>query len=120
MKKLGYIFIENHNSELLELKRGQMIGLVTSCVVTQAEQGQLPEKRKENTQSVTRWSNDTNTLTGGASGGNLEKAGQKAGSVQSIENRQFYEIEGEKHQFIHESFQLDTNERKHQVKRGSD
>ena len=34
------------------LKRGQMIGLVTSCIVMQAEQGQLPEKRKEDTQSV--------------------------------------------------------------------
>ena len=37
-KKLGCIFIENHNSKPLELKRGQTIGLVTSCVVTQAEQ----------------------------------------------------------------------------------
>ena len=27
-----------------------------------------------------------------------------------IENRQFYETEGEKRQFIRESFQLDTNE----------
>ena len=41
-KKLGCIFIENHNSKLLELKRGHMIGLVTSCVVMQAEQVQLP------------------------------------------------------------------------------
>ena len=30
-------------------------------------------------------------------------------TVQSIENRQFYKIKGEKHKFIHESFQLDTN-----------
>ena len=29
-KKLGCIFKENHNSEQLELKRGQTIGLVTS------------------------------------------------------------------------------------------
>ena len=29
-KKLVCIFIENHNSEPLELKRGQTIGLVTS------------------------------------------------------------------------------------------
>ena len=29
-KKLGCIFIENHNSEPLRLKRGQRIGLVTS------------------------------------------------------------------------------------------
>ena len=45
-KKLGCIFIENINSEPLELKRGQTIGLLTSCVVTQAEQGQLPEIHK--------------------------------------------------------------------------
>ena len=45
---------------------------------------------------------------GGTSGGNLEKADRKAGSVQSLENRQFYKTEGKKHQFIHESFQLDT------------
>ena len=38
-KKLGCIFVENHNSEPLMLKRRQMIGLVTSCVVTQDEQG---------------------------------------------------------------------------------
>ena len=46
------LFIENHNSEPLELKRGQTIGLVTSCVVTQAEQGQHQEKRKEDTNYV--------------------------------------------------------------------
>ena len=79
-KKLGCIFIENHNSEPLELKRGQTIGLVTSWVVTQ---------------SITGWSNDMNNHIGGASGGNAEKASRKAGSVQSIENRQFYEIAGE-------------------------
>ena len=27
-----------------------------------------------------------------------------------MENRQFYKTEGEKHPFIHERFQLDTNE----------
>ena len=80
-KKLGCIFLENHNSEPVELKRGQTIGLVMSCVVTQAKQGQLPGKDKEDTQSVTGWSNDTNTHIGVASGGNREKAGQKAGSV---------------------------------------
>ena len=77
--------------------------------MTQAEQGQLPEKRKTDTQSVTGQSNDTDTHIGSASGGNAEKAGRKAGSVQSIENRQFYETEGEKHQFICSSFQLDMN-----------
>ena len=52
-KKLGCIFIENHNSEPLEMKRGQTKGLVTSCVVMQAEQGQLPKKCKEDMQSAT-------------------------------------------------------------------
>ena len=65
------------------LKRGQTIGLVT-----QAEQGQLPEKCKEDTQSITEQSNDMDTHIGGAILGNREKAGRKAGSVQSIENRQ--------------------------------
>ena len=64
---IGYSFIENHNSESLELKRGQKIGLVTSCVVTQAEQGQIPEERKEDTQGVTGRSNDTDPRIGGAS-----------------------------------------------------
>ena len=41
-KKLGCIFVENHNSKPLMLKRGQTIGLVRSCIVTQAEQGQPP------------------------------------------------------------------------------
>ena len=39
-KKLGCIFVENHNSEPLELQRGQTIGFVTSCEVTQEELGQ--------------------------------------------------------------------------------
>ena len=92
-KKLGCIFIEIHNSKPLEL----------------TEQGQLPEKRKKNTQSVTGRSNDRDTRTGGASWGNVEKAGWKTGSVQSTENRQFYETKGEKLQIICESFQLDMN-----------
>ena len=70
----------------------------------QAEQGQLPEKRKEDMQSVTWRSNDTDTPIGGASGWNAEKAGWKAGSVQSIGNRQFYKTDREKGQFISESF----------------
>ena len=74
-KKLGCIFKENHNSEPIELKRGQTIGPVASCVVMQAEQVQLPKKCKENVQSVTGLSNDTNTCLGSASGGNAEKAG---------------------------------------------
>ena len=74
-----------------------------------AEPGQLTEKRKEDTQSVTGRNNDTDTHIGDSSGGNVEKAGWKAGSVQSIENRQCYKTKGEKHQFIIESFQLDTN-----------
>ena len=91
------------------LKRGQTKGLVTSCIVTQDEQGQTPEVHKEDMQSVTGQSNDADIRIGGASLGEAEKAGRKADSVQSIGNRQFYEINKEKHQFIHESFQLDTN-----------
>ena len=49
------------------------------------------------------------THIGGTSGGNGEKAGRKADNVQSIENRKFYETEGEKYQFIRESSQLDMN-----------
>ena len=78
------------------LKRGQTIGLVTSCVMTQAEQGQPLEKHKEDMHSVTGWSSGMDTCIGGASVGNKEKAGQKVDSVQSIENRQFYKKEGEK------------------------
>ena len=63
----------------------------------QAEQGQLLEKFKEDMQSVTGWSNDKDTPIGCASGGNAENAGRKAGSVQYIENGQFYKNEGEKH-----------------------
>ena len=47
-RKLGCIFIENHNSETLDLQRGQTIGFLRSCVVTQEEVGQQPVKRKEN------------------------------------------------------------------------
>ena len=47
-RKLGCIFIENHNSESLYFQRGQTIGVVTSCVVKQEELGQQQEKRKEN------------------------------------------------------------------------
>ena len=68
----------------------------------QAEPGQLQEKRKEDRQSFTGWSNDMDTCIGSASGGNPEKAGWKAGSVQSTENRQCYETKREKRQFIHE------------------
>ena len=40
----------------------------------------------------------------------MEKAGWKTDSVQSVENRQFYETKEEKRQFIRENFQLDRNE----------
>ena len=80
-KKFGCIFVENHNSEPLMLKRGQTIGLVTSCVVMQVELGQTLEVRKENMQSITNQSNDTDIHTGGASVGDTEKAGRKADSV---------------------------------------
>ena len=69
-------------------------------VVTQAEQGQLPEKCKEDTESITGRSNEMDTCIDGASGGNAEKAVRNAGSVQSIENRQYYETEEEKCPFI--------------------
>ena len=107
--KLGCIFVEYHNSEPLMLKRGQTIGLVMSCVVMQDEHGQTPEVRKEDMQSVTGQSNDTDTPLGGPSVGDAEKAVQKADSVQLKENRQFYETEEENCQFIRESFQLDMN-----------
>ena len=86
-KKLGCIYVENHNAKPLMLERGWTIGLVTSCVVTQAELGQTPEMPKEDIQSVPGRSNDTDTCIGGSSV--AEKAGRKADSVQSIENRQF-------------------------------
>ena len=54
-------------------------------------------------------SNDTDTHIGGAIVGDAEKAGSKADSVQSIENRHSYETIEEKRQFISESFKLDTN-----------
>ena len=91
------------------LQRGQTIWFVTSWVVTQEELGQQPEKQKENMQSVTGWINDVDTCNVGASVGNTEKAGHKAVSLQSIENRKCYETEKEKGKFICESFQLDTN-----------
>ena len=41
--------------------------------------------------------------------GNTEKAGLKADSVQSLENKQCYETEKEKKKFTCKSFQLDMN-----------
>ena len=108
-KKLGCIFIENHNSEPLDLQRQQTIGFATSCVVTQEELGQRPEKHKENTQSVTGQMNDAETGIGSVSVENVEKAGWKADSVQSIENRQCYGTEEEKQKFIRQSLKLDMN-----------
>ena len=81
------------------MQRGQTIGFVTSCVVTQEELGQQLEKPKENTHSVTGWINDTDTCIGSASVGNAKKAGRKADSVQFIESRQCYETEKEKQKF---------------------
>ena len=74
------------------------------------EQGQVPVEHSDTTQSVARMSNDTDTPIGGSSVGDAEKAGLKADSVQSIENRQSYKTEEEKRQFIRESFELDTKE----------
>ena len=72
-KKLGCIFIENHNSESLDLQRGQMKGFVTSCVAMQEDLGQRLEKSKENRQSVTGRINDAETCIGSASVGSAEK-----------------------------------------------
>ena len=84
------------------LKRGQTIGLVTSCVVTQEEQGQ----------TLAGHNNDRDTCIGGASVGDTVKEGWKAEvyTVQSVVHRKIYETKEEKQQFIHESFQLDGNE----------
>ena len=76
----------------------------------QAEQGQTLEMRKEDTQSITGRSNDMDTCIGGACVGDAEKAGRKADSVQSTENRQFYKTKWEKSQIILERFLLDKNE----------
>ena len=90
-KKLGWIFVEDHNSESMILKRGQTIGLVMSCIAILEEQGQTPAVCSEETQNITVTSNDTDTCIEGASRGNAEKAGQKTDSVQSVKNRLFYE-----------------------------
>ena len=78
------------------LKRGQTIGLVTSCVVTHEEQGQALVERNDATQCVLERSNDTESCIGGATVSDVEKAGRKADNVQSIENINFYETEEEK------------------------
>ena len=46
-KKLGCVFVENHNSESMVLKKGQTIGLVTSFVMTQEDQGQKSLERND-------------------------------------------------------------------------
>ena len=86
-KKLGYIFVENHNLESILLKRG----LTTSCVVTQEKQGETPVECSDAIKSVTERTNNTETHIEGTSVGYEEKAGRRADSVQSIENRKFYE-----------------------------
>ena len=80
-KKLGCIFVENHNSESLGLKRVQTIGLVTPCVVTQEEEGQVPAEQSDARQSIRRKSNETDNPIEGPSVGDAEKAGWKADSV---------------------------------------
>ena len=47
-KKLGFIYIENHNSETRVLKRGHTIG-----IVMQEEEGHTLAERSDATQSVT-------------------------------------------------------------------
>ena len=95
-QKLGCIFVGNHNSESMVLKRGQTIGLVKSCLVTQEKQGQTPAEHSGAMQSVTGMINDMNTHIGGTSVGDAEKVGWKADSVQSVEKIKFYETEEEK------------------------
>ena len=63
--------------------------------MTLEEQGQRLAVCSEVTQSITVKSNDADTRIGGASRGEKEKEGQKADSVQSKENRQFYKAEEE-------------------------
>ena len=80
--------------------------------MTQEDLGQQSKMHNENTQGFTGGSNCAETWIGGYSVGNakkVEKAGQKADCVQTIENRQSYETKEEKQKFIHESFQLDAN-----------
>ena len=79
-----------------------------SCIVMQEEKGQTPVEDSDAMQSRSE-GNATDNCIVGDSGGREEKAGQIADSVQSIENRTFYETEEEKHQFIHESFKVDEN-----------
>ena len=79
---------------------GQTVGLVTSCIVTQEEQGQTPAKCSDATQSLTRMSNDMGSCIGGTSGVEVEKAAWKADSVQSVLKTQSYETDEEKCQFI--------------------
>ena len=64
------------------MQKGQTIKVVTSCVVTQEELGQQPEKRKEDKQCFTGRSNDLEICTGGACVGNTEKV-EKAGLKQN-------------------------------------
>ena len=54
--------------------------------------GQTLKVGKEDTQSVTWQSNDTDTGIRGASVGDAEIAAQQADIVKSLENRQFYKI----------------------------
>ena len=70
----------------------------------QEEQGQTPAEGSDATQSVTGTSNDKGTGIEGASIGDTEKAGWKAGSVQSTENRKSLKKLEEKCQFIGKFF----------------
>ena len=100
---INSLFIEKHSSVSLDLQRGQSIGVVMSCVVTQEELGQQSKKRKEDMQCITGRSNCWETCIGRASGGNVEKvekAGRKEECVQTIESRQSYKTEEEKRKII--------------------
>ena len=85
------------------MKKGQTIGLVTSCIVTQAEQSQLLEEHKEDTQGITGQSNDMDTCIIRASRENKEKAGWKEGSFPKLKKKSV------NLSIIHKGFQLDMN-----------
>ena len=116
-KKLGCIFIENHNSIPIDLQRGQTIGCMNSCIVKSEEWSQQPVSRNPDTLSVNdaekagrteciaERSNAQDTRIGGAS----RRDAEKAGSVHSVDSKQNYETEVEKQKFIRESFNLDSN-----------
>ena len=68
---------------------------------------QTPVMCNDVMQSVTNRLNAAHTSIGCPSVAKAEKAGQTAGSIQSIKNKKFYETKEEKHQFVGDSFKLE-------------